>query len=159
MFSLRVNVFLKNLQKEKCCFQKLRSFFFCFVFNYQCYQSRINVILSTQFLLLIKTSWLPDIKAWILSWRQRKLPVLSKIKAATARQNNGLITEEEKEGSLFSHRPDLVFWRVTLWLYRTRLLCIQKVRKINQNPRIWLARFITAKRVKVLAVIRFSSQI
>lgn len=84
---------------------------------------------------------------------EEKLSVLSKIKAATVRQNNRLI--RGKAGGLFSHRPDLFFWRVTLWLYRTCLLCIQKVRKINQNPHAWLTRFITAKRVKVLAVIRF----
>lgn len=68
---------------------------------------------------------------------------------------DSLQEEEGGEACFFSHGPDLVFWLVTLArLRQTRLLCIQKVRKINHNPRLWLARFITANRVKVLALIR-----
>lgn len=98
----------------------------------------------------------PRDEARMLSCGRRKLPVLSNIKAATARQNNRLITEEERRReACFLTGLTSFFWRVTLWLYGTRLLCIQKVREINQNPHTWLARFITATRVKVFAVIRF----
>lgn len=148
MFSFRVNVSIKGFYKKWSLIQMVQCTWnksYVFIFS-------ISVCNRN-----IPDYRLPHIQAWILSWRQHKLPVLSNIKAATAKQNNRLITEEERRGGLFSHRPDLFFWRVTLRLYRTRLLCIQKVRKINQNPHIWLARFITAKRVKVLAVIRFST--
>lgn len=60
-------------------------------------------------------------------------------------------------GSLVFSQAWPLFSR-SVTLYTTRLLCIQKVRKINQNLQTWLAWFITAGRVKVLAVIRIYPQ-
>lgn len=50
------------------------------------------------------------------------------------------------EAGLFSPKPDLLLWWITVWLYQTPLLCIRKVRKINQNLHLWVAWFITATR-------------
>lgn len=47
---------------------------------------------------------------------------------------------------------------VTVGLHKVQLLCIQKVRKINQNLYLWVARFIIAIRVTVLAIIRILFQ-
>lgn len=59
------------------------------------------MFISPQLLCVMEASQVRGDLTCILSWRQRKLPVLSNIKEASVKQNNRLITEERRREACF----------------------------------------------------------